>query len=295
MSETPGQTREGYVDVAGGRVWYQVVGDSDTIPLLTLHGGPGGTHHSFEPLAALSDERPVVFYDQLGCGKSDRPDDTSLWRVVRFVEELALLRSALGLDRVHILGHSWGTMLALEYYLTKPDGVESIVMSSPCISIPRWVEDCDEYRAQLPANVRDTLERHEREGTIDSAEYKEATEEFNRRHVMRLDPLPDNMVRARQGRGHVEYQTMWGPNEFYVTGNLKDYDSSGRLGEIDVPVLYSCGRVDEATPRTTEWFHSLTPGSEFVVYEHSAHMPHLEETERYLSVVRDFISRVERG
>ena len=123
----------------------------------------------------------------------------------------------------------------------------------------------------------------------------DATEEFNRRHVNRLDPLPDCMVRAREGRGNVVYETMWGPNEFYMTGNLKGFDRSDRLKDIEVPVLFSCGRVDEATPRTTEWYHRQTPDSEFVVYEDSSHMPHLEETDRYLSVVRDFIGRAERA
>ena len=293
MAEPIMQTTEGYVDVPGGRVWYEVVGTGDAIPLLTLHGGPGSTHAGNRPLAALSDERPVVFYDQLGCGKSDRPDDLSLWRTERFVQELSQMRKALDLERVHIQGHSWGTMLAMDYFLTEPEGVVSLVMSSPCISISRWLEDCAQYRSQLPAEVQEVLDRHEREGTTDSEEYKEATEEFNRRHVRRMDPLPEVLARAQGDRGHAVYQHMWGPNEFFMTGNLRDYDRSGRLGEINVPTLFSCGRVDEAAPRTTEWYHSLTPGSEFVVYENSAHMPMWEETERYVSVVRGFLRRAE--
>ena len=259
--------REGFVDVPGGRVWYEVVGDGDRTPLILLHGGPGSTHFGMEPLKALSNERPVVFYDQLGCGASDRPDDLSLWRTERFVEELELLRKSLGLHETHILGHSWGTMLATDYYLAHPQGVVSLVMSSPCISIERWVADCAEYRSELPADVQKVLDRHEEAGTTDSEEYEQATEEFNKRHVFRMDPLPEAVVRGRKGRGKIVYETMWGPNEFYMTGNLKGYDRSGRLGEIKIPTLFSCGRVDEATPATTEWYQSLTPGSEFVVYE----------------------------
>ncbi len=289
----PKQTLEGYVDVPGGSVWYEIVGGGKGIPLVTLHGGPGSTHWGMEPLKALADERPVVFYDQLGCGASDRPDDLSLWRTERFVEELHLLREALGYDRVHILGHSWGTMLGADYYLAHPDGIVSLVMSSPCISIERWIQDCNEYRRALPADVQEVLDRHEREGTTDSQEYDDATEVFNKRHVMRLDPVPEASKRGREGRGQVVYETMWGPNEFYMTGNLKGYDRSGRLGEIKVPTLYSCGRVDEAAPATVEWYHSLTPGSEFVVYENSAHMPYWEEIDRYIGVVRDFLARAE--
>ncbi len=139
--------KEGYVDVPGGRVWYEIVGEGNGTPLVTLHGGPGSTHFGMEPLRALADERPVVFYDQLGCGGSDRPDDLSLWRTERFVEELDLLRRSLMLDRVHILGHSWGTMLAMDYYLAHSDGIVSLVMSSPFFSIERWVADCAHYRS----------------------------------------------------------------------------------------------------------------------------------------------------
>lgn len=286
--------REGYVDVPGGRVWYQVMGEGAGIPLITLHGGPGSTHWGLEPLQALADERPVVFYDQLGCGKSDRPGDLNLWRTKRFVKELHALRAALGLDSTHILGHSWGTMLAADYYLAHPEGIASLIMSSPCISIARWLEDCAEYRRQLPAGVQAILDRHEKADTTDSDEYKKATEEFNKRHVNRLDPMPEAMKRGRQERGTIVYETMWGPNEFYMTGNLAGYDRSPDLHRISVPTLFSCGRVDEATPKTTEWYSSLTPGSEFVVYENSAHMPHWEETERYISVVRDFLRRAEK-
>ena len=285
--------REGFVDVPGGRVWYEVVGEGDRTPLIVLHGGPGSTHFGMEPLKALADQRPVVFYDQLGCGASDRPDDLSLWRTDRFVEELDLLRKSLGLDRTHILGHSWGTMLATDYYLAHSQGIVSLVMSSPCISIERWVADCAEYRSKLPQDVQGVLDRHEEAGTTDSEEYKQATEVFNKRHVFRMDPLPEAVQRGRKGRGQIVYETMWGPNEFYMSGNLRGYGRSGRLGEINVPTLFSCGRVDEAAPGTTEWYHSLTSGSEFVVYENSAHMPMWEETDRYISVVRDFLRRAD--
>lgn len=287
------QSKEGFVEVTGGKVWYEVLGDGDAVPVVTLHGGPGSTHYGLEPLRALAEERPVIFYDQLGCGKSDRPDDSSLWTVERFVEELHLLRAALGLDRVHILGHSWGTMLAADYYLTHPEGVASLIMSSPCISIERWIEDCNNYRRQLPAEVQEAMDRNEAAGTTDSQEYRDAEEEFNKRHVRRVDPMPPAMAQGRRERGAVVYETMWGPSEFFMTGNLSGYDRSGDLHNINIPSLYSCGRVDEAAPATVEWYASLTPGAEFVVYEHSAHMPYWEETERYLDVVGDFLRRAD--
>ena len=283
------QTNTGYVNVSGGKVWYEVVGAGDSIPLITLHGGPGSTHFGLEPLKALAQDRPVVFYDQLGCGNSDRPEDLSLWHVDRFVEELRILKEVLGFDKVHILGHSWGTMLGTDYYLAHPQGIVSLIQSSPCISIPRWIADCNTYRQQLPADVQAVMDSHEAAGTIDSAEYQDAEKEFNKRHVMRLDPVPEAVAIGRQQRGRVVYNTMWGPNEFFMDGNLKGYDRSSDLHRISVPTLYSCGRFDEAAPATVEWYASLTPNAMFVVYEQSAHMPYWEETDRYISVVSDFL------
>ena len=287
------QPREGYVDVTGGRVWYQIVGSADTIPLLILHGGPGHPHDYLEPLKGLADERPVVFYDQLGCGKSDRPESAALWRVERFVQELGQVIEALGMEQMHILGHSWGSMLATDYALAKPLGLASLILASPPLSVQRWLQDLAEYRRQLPSKVQEVLARHEAAGTTDSEEYQAATLEFYKRHICRLDPWPDAMLRAEAGENKVVYNTMWGPAEFYMTGNLSDYDRTSRLHEIAVPVLFTCGRHDEASPDTTGWYHSLVPRSELVVFEDSSHTPHLEETESYLETVRRFLRSVE--
>ena len=289
------QAKEGHANVPGGKIWYEVVGEGGGRPLVTLHGGPGSTHFGLEPLRVLAEDRPVVFYDQLGCGNSDRPDDLSLWQVERFVEELHILSNVLELEEFHILGHSWGTMLGADYYLAHPEGVASLVLSSPCISIARWIADCNRYRKQLPLEVQADMAKHEEAGTTDSDEYQNAVSEFNKRHVMRMDPVPAAVAQGRQQRGKVVYETMWGPREFYMDGNLNGYDRSCDLHRILVPTLYSCGRVDEATPDTVEWYASLTPKSEFVVYENSAHMPHWEDKKRYIDVVRDFLKRVDGG
>ena len=289
------QNKEGYVDVPGGKIWYEIVGSGDGSPLITLHGGPGSSHFSLEPLRVLGEDRPVVFYDQLGCGNSDRPDDLSLWTMDRFVQELHILREALGFYRCHILGHSWGTMLGMDYYLTHPNGIASLIQSSPCISIERWVADCNKYRKQLPPEVQEVMDKHEAAGTTESEEYRDAEKEFNKRHVLRLDTVPEAVLKGRQQRGKVVYQTMWGPSEFFMTGTLAGYDRSGDLHRIGVPALYSCGRFDEAAPDTVEWYSSLTPNSEFVVYENSAHMPHWEDQQEYIGVVHDFLRKVDEA
>ncbi|WP_129690985.1 proline iminopeptidase-family hydrolase [Gottfriedia acidiceleris] len=285
---------EGFIEVTGGKVWYQFHNkNSSKIPVVVLHGGPGSSHYSMQGLHVLAEDRPVIFYDQLGCGKSDRPTETTLWNIDRFVEELAQIREALSLDEFHILGHSWGTTLGAAYYLSRPVGVKSIIFSSPCLSAPLWAEDQDRNRKLLPIDVQETLIKCEENGTTDSEEYKNANAVFNKHFVCRLDPYPEFLKKGKQYRNPEVYNIMWGPSEFHVTGNLKDFDCTSKLKDIQVPTMYTCGRYDEATPKSTEYFSELTPNGKFHVFEQSAHMPYIEEPEEYIRVVESFLKEVE--
>lgn len=286
---------EGYIDVLGGRIWYRIEGaDRAGTPIIALHGGPGAPHDYLEPLARLNSERPVVFYDQLGCGNSDRPDDVSLWTVKRFVDELAVLRRELSLSRVHIMGQSWGCMLAADYMLSGYDeGVESLILSGPCLSTSLFVADQRRYLEEMPADVRDTILACEASWDYESDEYANAVMEYYRLYVCRLDPWPECMNRAMEKMGQGVYEYMWGPSEFTMTGTLKDYNRVPDLNKIRVPVLFTCGRYDEATPDTTALYHNSLPGSEMVVIENASHEHHLEKTEEYLGVVKDFLRKVE--
>jgi proline iminopeptidase len=288
-------TREGYVAVPGGRVWYKVVGTGNAVPFLTLHGGPGAGHDYLQPFEALASERPVVFLDQLGCGKSDKPHDVSLWRIERFVEEVTAVRQALDLDRAHLLGHSWGGWLAIEYMMGQPSGIVSLVLASTSASLRQVAEETARLKATLPQEVVHTLQRYEAVGDYHHPEYENVMMEFYKRFVCRLDPWPEPLRRSLQNMtSHpVPYETMQGPNEFTITGNLKDWDRTGRLGEIAVPTLITCGRYDELGPACAETLHRGIPYSEMHIFEQSAHTAHLEETERYLHVVRGFLDRIE--
>jgi proline iminopeptidase len=284
----------GYIPVEGGRVWYKIVGaGTPGIPLHTLHGGPGYPHDYLEPLEQLAAERPVIFYDQLGCGRSDRPNDPALWRIDRFVRELAQVRQALGLERIHLFGHSWGAMLAVDYLLSGASAV-SLILASPALSIPRWMADAARLRKTLPADVQATLARHEAAGTTDTLRYRDATMQYYHRYLCRMDPWPEPMNRSHEASSGAVYREMWGPSELCATGNLIDYDRTGRLREIAVPTLYTCGRYDEATPEATAWYRSLTPAAEMLVFERSAHMPHLEESDAYLAALRAFLDQDEK-
>ncbi|EGL17909.1 MULTISPECIES: proline iminopeptidase-family hydrolase [unclassified Paenibacillus] len=283
---------EGYIEVPGGKVWYSSAGEGGGTPLLVLHGGPGNTHDPLKAtLHVLGDERPVIFYDQLGGGNSDRPGDASLWRTERFIEELACVREALGLDEVHILGHSWGTMLAASYLIErKPTGVRSVIFSSPCLSAARWKEDADRFLAELPDEVQAVIARSEEQGTTNSDEYRDAMKDYYKRHVCRIDPLPAVVLESRGKANKDIYMSMWGPSEFCPTGSLKTYDVTPRLHEINVPSLFLCGRYDEAAPESTFYYHSLVPQSDFQVLENSSHAGYLEEPEEYVRIVRGFLT-----
>jgi len=290
---------EGYVPLQDVKVWYRIVGRAETpgkVPLLCLHGGPGVPHDYLEPLEALAaGGRQVVFYDQLGCGNSDVPDDPSLWRMERFLEEIDAVRKALQLEDIHLLGQSWGGMLAMQYALRQPRGLCSLVLASAPASSRQWAAEAKRLREELPAETQETLSRHEEAGTTDDPSYVEAMMGFYRRHVCRLNPWPECLDRALEKlmRNPVVYLTMWGDSEFHVTGNLKDWDVSGRLNEIVLPTLLTSGRYDEATPAVMETIHQGIPGSKWVIFEQSAHEAHLEETERYLQVIDTFLEEVE--
>jgi proline iminopeptidase len=286
---------EGFAPVPGGRVRYRIAGaDQSGVPLLVLHGGPGCTWDYLEPLSALEDGRPVIFYDQLGCGDSDRPDDPSLWTLERAVDELEAVREALGLDRIHILGQSWGTMIAVEYLLTRrPAGVMSLVLSAPCLSASRWAADGRRYLQNLPDEHRQAVLRAEETGDYDDPAYQEAMNAYYHRHVCRLDPWPECLMKSFERLNTDIYLRMWGPSEFTITGSLKGFERAERLHEIDVPTLFTCGEFDEAAPATTAYYHRMMPGSEIAVFEGASHEHHLENTGEYLRLVREFLAAAE--
>lgn len=277
------------VEVPGGRVWVTTIGGGTGLPLVALHGGPGSSHDYLITLAALGDERPVVLYDQLGCGRSDRPGDPSLWRIDRFLSELEAVLDALGAGEIHLLGHSWGTMLAVEYALAHPGRLASLTLVSPCLSMRRIREDMARLKQGLPPAVRDVIDRHEAAGTTDSGMYRAASMLFHRQHVCRLPEWPEPLQRSQDAWAWDVYRTMWGPAEFSPTGNLREYERENRLGDLGLPVLYLCGRHDEITPEATAAYHEKTPGSKMVVFESSSHLPNLEEAERFLQVLRGFL------
>jgi proline-specific peptidase len=285
---------EGRVPFRGFETWYRDVGPVEGVPLLCLHGGPGSSHHYFEPLEALAEDgRRVVLYDQLGCGGSDRPDDPDLWTVELFVDEIAALRSGLGLERIHLLGSSWGSMLGIEYALTTPAGLVSLTLNSPPTASETWKAEATRLRDELPEDVRRVLAKHEAAGTTDDPEYEAAEGEFGRRHICRVEPLPDFVLRGRAAKNRAVYESLWGISEWNPNGKLRDWDVRDRLSEIDVPTLITSGRYDECTPMLAEDAQRGIPGAERVLFEDSSHTAFVEEPERFRAVLSDFLARAE--
>jgi len=286
--------REGYVAFGDYATWYRIAGDleSGAIPLLALHGGPGSTHNYFAPLEQLAGDRPVVLYDQIGCGNSDRPDDVD-WNVGVFREEVDMVREQLGLERIHLLGTSWGGMLAQEHVLAGADGIVSLVLSSTLANVEQWAEEQLRLRAELPPDVIEVLDRHERDETYDDPEYEQAMDAYFDRHFYRGPKPRAELELMAAGRATDVYRAMQGPNEWTVTGALQGWDIRDRLSEIKVPTLVVRGRYDMCTDPIAAVLLEGIQSAREVVLEESSHTPVLEETDRYLEVVSAFLAAAE--
>lgn len=287
---------EGYVNVQGGKIWYQIYENSNGdnhLPIIILHGGPGLPHNYLLNLAELSKYRTVIFYDQLGCGRSYiQNSEKNLWTLARFVSELEDLIETLELSQVHLYGHSWGGSLAIEYALQHPEKIKSLVLASPVLSISLWVEDTKKLLKQLPLLTQQTIIAHEEAGSTDSLEYQDAKKSFNKL-LCRLESIPENVRYSLTHSNSEIYQTMWGPSEFKVTGNLKDFERMDDLANFTMPTLITCGRFDEASPETMQKAQQKLPNAKLAIFEKSAHVPHVEESENYLNILMNFLYDVE--
>ncbi|MDY6987522.1 MAG: proline iminopeptidase-family hydrolase [Thermodesulfobacteriota bacterium] len=278
-------TSEGLIPFRGYRTWYRMIGDmaqtqAGTFPVLLVHGRPV-SHESLKPLEWLAQTgRPVVFYDQLGCGNSDRPDDPSIWEMSLFVEELDVVRRKLGLEQVHLLGHSWGGMIAMEYGLTQPHGIVSLTLASASSSRALSNGDIEGLREKLPPYVQETLRKHEEAGTTDDPTYQEADKVFALRHIFRKDPWPKWLM-----------QSMRRPQKGMV--DMEGWDIRPRLRNMTIPTLVTCGRFDICTPAHARLIYEAIPQSELAIFEESSHYPHGEETNRFLAVLHNFMTRRE--
>lgn len=290
------QAREGRVAVEGGSVVWRRFGGGPKTPLLVVHGGPGVPSDYLEPLGALGDERPVYFWDQLGCGRSDRPSNPALWTRERFVSEMAAVREALGLRRVHILGQSWGTMLTPDYLLAHGSaGVRSVILAGPVLSIQRYTQDVRAMVAELPAEHRAAIAAAEASGQFDTPAYQAATEAFYAVHLARA-PTPETgplLQRTFEGIGQECYVTMNGPSEFSPIGSLRTYERVADMAQLTMPFLYLSGEYDTCTPAASRAYAAATPHAEVAVIAEAGHLTTIDAPDATNHVVRSFLRRVE--
>ncbi len=279
---------EGFISFRGHQVWYRIVKPNqeaeNKVPLLCLHGGPGIPHDYLEPLEAIAHTgRQVIFYDQLGCGNSDRPTGENLYSIDLFKDELIAIRSTLNLEKIHLFGQSWGGCLALEHTLSQATGIASLILANTPANIQQFVSEAYGLMNDLPADIKEIIHKNETAGTTQDPEYKEAIEVFNHSFLCRLNPWPNCLTKAYSKVGI----------EFRGAGRIIDWNIENRLSEISVPTLLLSGKYDEVTPACVEKLHLGISDSEWVLFENSSHMPHLEEAERYMQVLNKFLSRVE--
>lgn len=280
-----------------GSTWYRVVGDlkSTKTPVMVLHGGPGAGHNYCEPIADVLAQtgRAAVLYDQIGCGNSthlpDKPKE--FWTPELFMEELVLLTQHLGIsNKYNIVGQSWGGMLGMQFAISKPKGLNAMVIADSPASMEVWVSEANKLRKELPPEVEATLLKHEAAETTEDPEYVAAVDVFYSRHLCRI-PQPPYVVASFEqlAADPTVYHTMNGPSEFHVIGSLKHWDIRLQLKEITTPTLLVSGQYDEATPAMVKEIHGLIPGSKWELFAESSHMPHVEEPAKFKRVISEFL------
>jgi proline iminopeptidase len=285
----PGEAK---LAVDGGSIWYKRSGSGSGTPVILLHGGPGFSSYYLKSLEGLGDDRVVVRYDQLGGGRSDKLTDTTKFTIDHFVRELDSLRSALGYDKVHILGHSWGTILGYEYYRAHPEHVMSLTLGSAALDIPTWEKNARRLVTTLSDSAQRAIKTREAEKKFDAPDYRAAINEFYGKYVWR-HPVEADLDSTMKTVNEDIYNYMQGPSEFTITGTLKKYDVTSQLKTIAVPTLYTVGEFDEADPSTIKHFAALTPRARVEVIPGSAHITTWDNPAAMLSAVRSFLRHVD--
>ena len=280
---------ESHLEVPGGNIWYKVTGTGKGMPVVLLHGGPGGSSFYLKPFEDLGNDRQIVRYDQLGSGKSDVITDTTMFTIDHFVKELDLLRAHLGLSKWHVFGHSWGTIVALEYYRAYPDRVSSLIFGSLCFDIPAWEKSTKQLLASFPDSLQEAVLNAESTGNYNNPLYEEAMNQFYTKYVWGTNPVQADFDSLMATFNADIYGYMWGPSEFTITGTLKDYNATSFLPQIKVPTLFTVGEFDEINPDIVKEFADKVTDSHYTVFTGSSHMTPWDARDENVKVVRKFL------
>lgn len=282
---------EGFINIRGKNIWYGVFGkEKEGTPLLVVHGGPGFCSIT-ESGEDLSEDRPVYMYDQLGSLRSDKADSIEDYTADYFVEELDDVRKALGLDKVILMGHSWGGGLVSKYMLDRdPDGVSALILNSPFLSARFFEEDVDRNLARLPQKAKETIERLERDGNYGD-EYQGAIMEYYKVYGCRRRPVPDMVMQMMMTANYDVYGKLWGPSEVKLSGDLRDFDLMPLLGKLKVPVLLISGDNDEISVDSMRAYQLAIPDSRLAIIPDAGHLNPIDQPEHFKVVVNQFAKR----
>lgn len=286
--------REGFVEVQGHDFYFRTFGEEHRgSNIVCLHGGPGASHGYLLSLADLAKKgHMVVFYDQLGCGRSQLPKNPALLTIERAVEDLEHFRRAMKLGRIHLFGSSYGGLLAIAYALKYQRNLRSMITAGGIASVPLTTSEMDRLRKGLPSTVQKTMEKYEDQGEYNNPDYLKAVDVFYRKHLCRLKKWPPEVAQTLQNISVPVYGTMNGPNEFTIIGNIRYWDASTRLRTIRVPTLVTGGKYDEVTPKVARQIHDGIKGSKMVIFERSSHLPMWEQRKKYMDTLARFLRSV---
>ena len=284
-------------------VWTKSIGKNPKIKLLLLNGGPGATHEYFECFEnfMLPEGFEIIYYDQLGCGFSDNPKDTSMWDLGRFVEEVEQVRKALGLnkDNFYLLGHSWGGILAMQYALKYQDNIKGLIISNMMMSCPAYGKYAEEVLApQFDPKVLDTIRQIEAKGDFENPKYMELLiPNFYAKHLCRLpvDQWPDPLNRGLSKMNQGLYVTMQGPSEFGIRGKLVNWDVTKELPKIKTPVLTIGGKYDTMDPEHMKWVSTQVQHGRNITCPNGSHSSMYDDQQHYFPGLIQFIKDVHAG
>jgi len=282
---------EGFLTVGGFRIYYRSEGEPSRGTILGLHGGPGGSYDYLTPLFDIAKAGyQVVLYDQSGGGKSQRIKDQALYTIERYVEEVDGVRKSLKLGKVHLYGHSWGGMLAQAYALKYQTNIRSLILSGTTSSIPLFMEEMQRIFEALPAEVRKVVTKYESEADFQNPEYLAALEKFNHQHQAIVDPWPETLKYAFDNFSFPVGNTMFGPHMVAVSGNMRYWDVTDRLGSLKVPCLIICGDKDFLTPRLHKILHKRIRRSNLIIMKGVSHGSMWDARDAYIRRLVSFLN-----
>lgn len=281
---------EGYVNVLGFDLFYRQFGEPESGEILGLHGGPGATHDYLLPLTDLAEQGyRVTLYDQLGCGRSQVPKDISLFVPEHYVEEVEGFRKAMTLGRPHIVGSSWGGMLAIAYALKYQRNMKTMTTVGGLHSVPLTIREMQRMKRGLSVDVQRTMAKYESRGDYENPEYVKAAMVYYKKHLCRLQEWPTEVTYSMEHISKPVYGTMNGPNEFTIIGNIRYWDVTSQLHRIKVPTLVLGGKYDEVSPVVARDIHRHVKGSELTIFPHSSHLAFWEERDAFMTRILRFL------